>query len=263
MDIIKVIQFNVLAPNWIKSSLYPSQCIEKYFNPSRLEHKVDYIKQHLHDADFYALQETQEDENQYLARMLKGYTYYAVYHSSDYWREWRSDVFPQKRSGVAIAVNNSKFDQCQFRCVKLSHYGNSAAIVKCRHISTGRYFQFCSIHLDTTPRRIKEFQSLLEYLDDIDTIVCGDFNSNIRAMLLPTDLRDALYELGIDQSTIPKVDIPAFTNIDHIVIRGDIVPVSGKVHDMGVWKLNSNRYCETVARNGSDHFSTECELEII
>lgn len=252
---LKVVTFNILAPSWVTSKIYPSSCLDEYYDPHRLGLKISYIKKYLSKADLYCLQETQRDENVIIANAFPEYIFCAVYHDDMYWETWKNSESIFVPNGVSVGINSKRFTVLSFNDLSL-HTGNHASVVICEHRKTQNLIRVSAIHLDDKEMKFSEIYSLVEYLDSdpgryID-IIAGDFNSNIRSfsILQMAGFRDVILN---DTMSTPN---PLLGAIDHVVVRGPVAPLSGKIHQLG-------DYCQTVKINGSDHYAVECNLGII
>jgi len=230
-------------------------CLDDYYSRQRLDLKIGYIKKYLTDADFYCLEETQRDENVIIANAFPDYIFCAVYHDDKYWEMWKSSESIFVPNGVSVGINSKRFLVLNFNDLPLLT-GNHAAVVVCKHRKTEKMIRVSSIHLDDKEMKFSEMFSLIEHLDSnpgsyID-IIAGDFNSNIRSfsILQMAGFRNVILN---DTMTTPN---PLLGAIDHVVVRGPVVPLSGKIHQLG-------DYCQTVKINGSDHYAVECCLGVI
>jgi len=277
------VAFNVLAPCWASPAYYPVQCTANLDATSRRSLVIQTLKA-IPDVDFYALQETQIDENPHLELGLgKGYTYFSVYHDDDYWKNWITSNPPFVRNGVALAVNNRKYDSCEFSALPLGT-GNRAAVAICRHRDLNRLVRIASVHFDSDygGRRGKEAKALINWFtvpggNYID-IIAGDFNADtdsgvIQERIMAAGFKDVLREVGIDENTHPWTTSyngnSMWGNIDHVTARGaGISSVAGQVYNNNLWKLypvlsgkgepnESNRICANPEIMGSDHFPVQ------
>ncbi|CAK7995067.1 Hypothetical protein POVR1_LOCUS585 [uncultured virus] len=262
---LQVVTFNVLAPSWVSSKLYPSSCLDDYFHLGRLKKKIQYIQETLNGADIYCLEETQHNENVVIAQAFPDYDVCAVYHDDNYWTRWKTNESIFYPNGVAVAINKNRFKLLKFFDQPLSKSGNHAAIVICEDRQTSLKIRISAIHLDTGAMKFAEISSLVDFLEEeknqyID-LIAGDFNSNIRSfsILKMAEFLDLSHNDNV--STIPMTSKAVLGSIDHIVIRtrrmtaGGVIMTRSTVHEIG----NS---CKTVQTNGSDHYAVECQFTI-
>ena len=277
---IKTVAFNVLAPCWASPDYYPEQCTASLDATSRRSLVIQTLV-NIPDVDFYALQETQIDENPHLELGLgRGYTYFSVYHDDDYWEKWITSNPPFVRNGVAVAVNNRKYDSCEFSAVPLGT-GNRAAVAICRHRELNQFVCIASVHFDSNygGRRGKESKALAAWFTasggNYVDIIAGDFNADtdsgvIQERIMAAGFKDVLREVGIDENTHPWTTSyngnSMWGNIDHVMTRGTGIRfVAGQVYNNNLWTLypvlvgkdepnEPNLICANLEKTGSDHF---------
>lgn len=287
---IKVFAYNVLAPCWAAPEYYPDQCPDSLDADTRRESVREVLLEAAPSTDFFALAETEKDWNDYFAKALSNhFDYFSAYHDDSYWESWITEDPPFARNGVAIAVNNQKYQDCSFADVALGT-GNHVAFVSCTHKALNREVRVASVHFDsdTGGRRAKEAKALGSMVFDgsdagsID-IIAGDFNGNtatgpLHNILIKTlkfvDVKAAV-GLPIDIQTHPYTTAynqnKNYGNIDHIVARGEGLSFAdAQVNDGGVWDdyaegrggdvLEDPRACAYMDGYGSDHFSVEATL---
>lgn len=286
---IKTVAFNVLAPCWASPAYYPAQCAASLDANARRSLVIQTLKA-MPEVDFYTLQETQIDQNPLLHAGLgtRSYSYFAAYHDDNYWSSWITADPPFARNGVALAVNNAKYDTCRFSALPLGT-GNQAVVAICRHKTLNRFVRIASVHLDSdySGRRGKEARALADWFtassgNYID-IIAGDFNADtnsgvIQQRIMAAGFKDVLREVGIAENTHPWTSSyngnSMYGNIDHVVARGrGVTYTGGRVYHNNLWSTypvlagsgepnESMRICANLQLTGSDHFPVHGTISV-
>jgi len=277
---VKVLAFNVLAPSWADASLYPSTCSNLLPEPARTQRTASWItSNNLLGYDAFAFQETESLTNGALKAALgKSFSFFQVNHADSYWASYITVTPPFASNGVAIAVNQNKYDHCVYVDKPISDSGNHAAIAICHHKVLNRWFRFASVHLDSDygGRRGKEANGLGDYLAAENThsnyvdVIAGDFNADTDSGVLnqrftTNGFTDLGHALGSTAATHPWSSSynrnSQWAILDHVIVKGTGTAAaaynvfSSNLYTLYPGSANENtRICLNLDYTGADHF---------
>jgi len=276
---IKVLSFNKLAPTWADPNIYPSSCSNLLVIPARTQRTVAWMQNNdMSQYDAIAWQETEAIDNGPIKAALgNGFSFFQVNHADSYWAGYITVDPPFAPNGVAIAINQMKYDRCVYVDKPLGT-GNHGAIAICRHKALGRWFRFASVHFDSDQggRRGKEANTLADYFalesshSNYVDVIAGDINSDTDTGVINQRFTSAGYvdighALGSTSSTHPWSTAynsnSQWAIIDHVLVKGTgSTPTAYKVFDSDLYTTypgtaNENtRICLQLEYMGSDHF---------
>jgi mRNA deadenylase 3'-5' endonuclease subunit Ccr4 len=270
MTTLNLSTFNVLAPCWATPSEYPASSLPYLDKVKRREHIIQTLLNLANSNDVIALQETQEDENNYFSDALSkvGFNGYHVNHRDDYWSRYITVDPPFVSNGVSLFWNKKNITLLNISNCPLSDDGNHCILATFKKDNKTFRLVCCHLDSDTGGRRSKEAKAIMDLLtptDGITDIVIGDLNFNTdngpyNRIFYTNNFTDVLKYVGKEEMTHP-FDFTYMGNsnygvIDHILVR-NAIPIDGKVLTFNVWvdgQTSEERINLLLQRDGSDHF---------
>lgn len=248
---VKVVSWNILASEWIRTTDYPDIKTSLLFSIKRINKIIETLQNY--NADIVFLQEVMPNEYKIIKKKFKDK--YTITQIQPIKWSYKNESHTKNESGNVILIRNTNY-----HTIKVSVM-DFCIIVQCIHNETNKTITLYNIHLDdiSSVKRNTQMQKLLDFDNDINKknknaccIIGGDFNQKYT-------LKSKLYSLPkfIVHNLCNTYYIDSKLNIDNILTRG-----------FKVDKTNSK--CVNVSTNnedmfkkiGSDHISIIASLLI-
>ena len=267
MQLLTVCQHNILAPVWINDSYRYLPCYLRYISPERLSVTLNYLSA-LCSADVYCLNEVEANQLSTISNHFKEYKFYFGSNKEGFWTEWLNSK-EWVANGTCLLIKK-KYKIVESKIIDFED-GCRGLLAKFI-IEDKTIVNIIGVHFDNGDAKYVEARKLLNLLKYDDNfkneviIISGDYNFTNLEMFYQDGYLEPI-QLRHNNNNFKKIEnstpIPQGI-IDHTVIKNgfpicqyiDAFDTMDNINKFGnVTKIVRN-LCETVEKNGSDHYAT-------
>jgi len=256
-----LIQFNLLAAQWMGKEYSFLPCKDAFFDLNRYKTTIAYLRS-LPLANIYCLSEVTTESLDEIKKEMPEYSGCFSPNDSNYWSEWLTpDSKKSKENGVCILYSNDLQREKSFGI----DYGDGSRSVCCVLRYGEKRMRVCSVHFDDSTYK-QQWEQLCNYLDkdkqqyDLD-IISGDFNGFFSKIDNKHNYKE--HRGMVVSSTTPLFHDPKLGAIDNTCIRTKhninfhTETLTFDKDDMVI-----DRICQTVSKSGSDHYASRTTINI-
>lgn len=299
---LRVLTFNVLAPNFTDPKYYPLESHAYLPKERRRDTIIRFLRSIKDSYDIISLQEVTDDtviidhfgnldtgtnhvsfgEYRHFDNALPEFTGMFVSHDPSHWSSYFGSTTELSyiRNGNALFFRRSLFICHTWKDIPLTT-GNHAVMGLVTHRPTMKRLRVINVHLDNESNNtrfieLREVLSTIPHDKNIIDLVMGDFNTDIHhisELVYGGKFKDTLSQLG-DKHLTYALLAGKEGPIDYIIYRGDSVHVSCSLGVLGsdLWKtypvinqldpLGPKRLNACLESYGSDHIPVDTVFTI-